>query len=98
MKLIDKEAVIDILEFDLHKYYPSRRPAPYDKEECLRQIKELPDFEFDIKANEAGIVEVGLKEELYPCIKCGKLRTKEEGGTTFTYCEKCWDNEYKEEK
>lgn len=27
----------------------------------------------------------------YPCIKCGKLRTKEEGGTTFTGCDTCWD-------
>ena len=34
-------------------------------------------------------------EQLYPCIKCGKLRTKDEGGTTFTLCEKCWEEKYK---
>lgn len=28
---------------------------------------------------------------LYPCEKCGKLRTKAEGGTTFTVCDTCWD-------
>jgi len=26
----------------------------------------------------------------YPCEKCGKPRTKAEGGTVFTVCEKCW--------
>lgn len=30
--------------------------------------------------------------ETYPCDKCGALRTKSEGGTTFTVCDKCWDN------
>ena len=33
-------------------------------------------------------------EPIYPCQKCGKLRTKAEGGTTFTLCEKCWDKYY----
>ena len=28
---------------------------------------------------------------IYPCRKCGKLRTKAEGGTTFTVCDDCWD-------
>jgi hypothetical protein len=27
----------------------------------------------------------------YPCTKCGKLRSKAEGGTTFTVCDDCWD-------
>lgn len=37
------------------------------------------------------------KEEIktYPCKDCGKLRTKEEGGTTFTVCDECWDKKYK---
>lgn len=30
-------------------------------------------------------------EPTYPCTSCGKLRTKAEGGTTFTVCETCWD-------
>ena len=39
------------------------------------------------------------KEEMYPCDKCGKLRTKAEGGTIFTVCDECWDkkDEPKEE-
>lgn len=28
--------------------------------------------------------------DLYPCMECGDLRTKAEGGTTFTVCDKCW--------
>lgn len=34
-------------------------------------------------------------EELYPCASCGELRTKAEGGTTFTVCDECWDKHYK---
>lgn len=33
-------------------------------------------------------------EPLYPCADCGKLRTKAEGGTTFTVCDECWDKHY----
>ncbi len=29
-------------------------------------------------------------ERIYPCDDCGKLRSKNEGGTTFTVCEECW--------
>ena len=31
------------------------------------------------------------EERVYPCAKCGTLRTKAEGGTTFTVCDSCWD-------
>jgi hypothetical protein len=27
---------------------------------------------------------------VYPCARCGKPRTKAEGGTTFTVCDACW--------
>lgn len=30
----------------------------------------------------------------YPCADCGKLRTKDEGGTTFTVCDECWDKHH----
>lgn len=30
------------------------------------------------------------KERQYPCIECGVLRTKSEGGTTFSVCDECW--------
>lgn len=29
---------------------------------------------------------------IYPCSRCGTMRTKEEGGTTFTVCDACWDS------
>lgn len=28
---------------------------------------------------------------LYPCQECGELRTEAQGGTTFTVCDKCWE-------
>ena len=36
------------------------------------------------------------EEKKYPCAKCGLMRTKAGGGTTFTVCDDCWDE--KEEK
>lgn len=35
---------------------------------------------------------------IYPCRHCGKLRTKAEGGTVFTVCDKCWDETMKPSK
>lgn len=28
---------------------------------------------------------------IYPCKRCGTLRSKNEGGTCFTVCDECWD-------
>lgn len=39
-----------------------------------------------------------MNEQLYPCEKCGKLRTKDEGGTTFSLCDECWEKYYGEPK
>lgn len=30
-----------------------------------------------------------MNDSTYPCEKCGKPRTKAEGGTTFTICDSC---------
>jgi len=30
-------------------------------------------------------------EPIYPCDRCGVLRTKAQGGTVFTVCDDCWD-------
>ena len=35
-------------------------------------------------------------DKVYPCSDCGKLRSKNQGGTTFTVCDSCWDKHYKE--
>lgn len=32
-----------------------------------------------------------LNARIYPCMRCGTLRSKAEGGTTFTVCDECWD-------
>jgi len=34
------------------------------------------------------------KERIYPCDRCGKLRSKASGGTTFTLCDACWELAY----
>lgn len=34
---------------------------------------------------------VAPPEPRYPCVRCGMLRTKAEGGTAFTVCDDCWD-------
>lgn len=30
-------------------------------------------------------------DAIYPCDRCGRRRTKAQGGTTFTMCDTCWD-------
>jgi len=37
-------------------------------------------------------------ERIYPCDDCGVLRSKNEGGTIFTFCDGCWDKHYHPEK
>lgn len=36
------------------------------------------------------------KDRVYPCADCRKLRSKNEGGETFTVCDDCWDAHYKQ--
>lgn len=38
----------------------------------------------------------GTAEPLYPCTRCGKLRTKAQGGAAFTVCDACWDKAHAE--
>ena len=33
-------------------------------------------------------------EKQYPCAECGVMRSKDEGGTTFTVCDGCWDKSH----
>jgi len=33
-------------------------------------------------------------DEVYPCMNCGVLRSKNQGGTTFTVCDDCWDKHF----
>ena len=37
-------------------------------------------------------------KDQYPCNDCGKLRSKAEGGTTFSICDECWDKKYPKER
>jgi hypothetical protein len=37
-------------------------------------------------------------KDQYPCNDCGKLRSKAEGGTTFSVCDECWDKKYPKER
>lgn len=36
-----------------------------------------------------------VNEKKYPCVICGKLRTKDEGGEIFTLCDDCWEKNKK---
>ena len=38
--------------------------------------------------------DMSIDERIYPCEKCGLMRNKSEGGTTFTLCDKCWDEHF----
>lgn len=31
---------------------------------------------------------------IYPCQSCGVMRSKDEGGTTFTVCDECWHRHF----
>lgn len=32
-------------------------------------------------------------ERIYPCDRCGVMRSKAEGGTVFTVCDACWEGD-----
>jgi len=36
-------------------------------------------------------------ERIYPCDQCGKMRSKDEGGTIFTVCDDCWSNNHNQD-
>lgn len=42
----------------------------------------------------SGKIAKPVEEKKYPCAECGKLRTKDEGGNTFTVCDECWKKKY----
>lgn len=29
--------------------------------------------------------------EIYPCARCGVMRSENQGGRIFTVCDECWD-------
>lgn len=37
-------------------------------------------------------------DQIYPCAECKTLRSRNEGGTTFTVCDACWDKHFKKEE
>ena len=53
-----------------------------------------PKKEVQVRFNRITVekAEASLKKN-YPCEKCGKPRTKAQGGTTFTVCDECWDKD-----
>lgn len=47
-----------------------------------------------IRAAIAKEKDKGPDNSTYPCAKCSALRTKEQGGTTFNICDKCWSESH----
>lgn len=37
-------------------------------------------------------------DRIYACADCGRMRSKNEGGTTFTVCDECWDKHFAKKK
>ena len=35
------------------------------------------------------------EQRIYPCAACETMMSKDEGGTVFSICEKCWDKHYR---
>ena len=48
-----------------------------------------------LRALDAGKDLPENSKKIYPCVDCGKMRSKDEGGTVFTVCEICWDKRHK---
>lgn len=40
------------------------------------------------------VKESAQDDRTWPCYKCGKQRTKAEGGSIFTLCDSCWDKHF----
>ena len=92
-------------ELDEEKIFKLSEKIYYLSVEFERSDRQVTEGRTEIFAEIAyaisqAILSTGFvkKEELYPCADCGKLRTKDEGGTTFTVCDKCWDKHYKKVK
>ena len=68
--------------------------APRDTE-SEADVRSTTEARVDVEdAHRGGLPAGAPDEQMYPCDDCGKLRTKAEGGTTFTVCEKCWEKLY----
>jgi hypothetical protein len=79
-----------------HGFRGQGRNNPYDRNPQMRVWEQ--GFEYGESSLRAAInaakPEVKAADEnLYPCITpgCKTMRTKAEGGTTFTVCDECWD-------
>lgn len=46
---------------------------------CARQGRNIPDSLLRVH------------DRVFPCRRCGVLRSEAEGGTVFTVCDDCWD-------
>lgn len=64
------------------------------------EFDKLPEFEGveEIKRHYPAIKREPINDDdkVYPCVECGTLRSKREGGTIFTLCDKCWGKHFKQ--
>lgn len=76
---------------------------------AIHKLNELLDYDYDGKGKPikiVGYIKHGISKDkppndddrICPCDMCGKMRSKDEGGTTFTVCDECWDKIYKSPK
>lgn len=67
-------------------------PLGFDQDGWIQLQVIAVDSDFEVTADRKVVLrKIDGEERIYPCKRCGVLRTKSEGGTTFTVCEDCWD-------
>jgi hypothetical protein len=69
-------------------------------ENRMVQIEDILRILTRIPSEGGGEVAMGRDYDarIYPCKDCGLMRSKAEGGTTFTVCDACWDKHFKPAK
>ena len=63
---------------------------------CARAVENFAEYQFKLfqPSKPVAPAEPQTPEpdgRIYPCRECGVLRSKAEGGNTFTVCDECWD-------
>lgn len=81
---------MDALTEDLGKLddiFDDKLNSKYDKSLKVFLKKRIKFYEDEYKAKQED-----KDARIYPCDKCGKLRSQNEGGTCFSVCDDCWED------
>ena len=59
-----------------------------------KELRESITTEKSVCSNSGYSSELDKAALIYPCVDCGKMRSQNQGGTTFTVCDECWDKRF----